>query len=308
MVDLRKTPLNLLPTSTNRLNCQEPVTPRIAALTILTLIAFASNSILCRLALADGSIDAASFTLIRLMSGAVMLSLIALLRHKRGQLDGGGSWISGALLFGYAAAFSFAYLNLSAGTGGLILFASVQFTMIGWGIAKGERPNWMEWLGLAVALAGLLMLVAPGLNAPSPAGAVLMLIAGVSWGCYSLCGRGASDPALATTENFIKAVPFACVLLAFGMSQLHALPKGVLLAIVSGAVTSGLGYVLWYSVLPSLTATRAAIAQLAVPAIVAIGGVLLLSEHVDLRFAIASAMMLGGVALALATRVKPKGS
>jgi len=274
---------------------------RIAILTLLTLLAFAANSILCRLALANHSIDAATFSLIRLASGAVVLaSLSGGLRKKSPW--GNGSWLSGFLLFAYAAAFSFAYLNLTAGTGGLILFGSVQFTMIGIGIWKGERPTAMEWIGLVVAQVGLVILVFPGLHAPAPLGALLMAAAGISWGLYSLRGRSAKDPTLATADNFLRSLPFALAVAAIAFSQAHAAPYGIVLAILSGAVTSGLGYVLWYSVLPHLTATRAAITQLAVPAIVAIEGVLFLSEQIHLRFVLASAMMLGGVAMAVLQR------
>lgn len=271
---------------------------RIALLTVLTLIAFAMNSILCRLALANSSIDAASFTLIRLTSGAITLAVLSPITKKRNAWNH-GSWVSGALLFAYAAAFSYSYLKLSAGTGGLILFGSVQFTMIGIGIFKGERPGLLEWLGLAIALGGLVILMAPGLHAPAPVGAALMVAAGCAWGLYSLRGRGAKEPVLATSDNFLKSVPFAIITAAIAYGQTHATGYGVTLAIVSGAITSGIGYVLWYSVLPHLTATRAAISQLAVPALVAIMGVVALSEQVSPRFLIASALMLGGVAMAV---------
>ncbi len=259
------------------------------------------NSVLCRIALSHASIDAASFTAIRLISGAIFLALLATL-VRRDSTSGHGSWISGLCLFAYAAAFSFAYISLSAGTGGLILFATVQFTMIGIGIWKGERPTGIECLGLAVALAGLLVLVAPGLQSPSPVGALLMATAGIAWGVYSLRGRSAKDPALATAENFIRSVPFVVILAAVFLPRAHVSPAGIGLAVASGAITSGLGYILWYTVLPHLTATRAAITQLAVPAIVTILGVLVLSEPVTGRFAIAATLMLGGVALAVVQR------
>lgn len=271
---------------------------RIAILTLLTLVAFGLNSILCRLALANDSIDAASFTLIRLASGAISLAVLSFTLRKRSPV-GQGSWVSGALLFGYATAFSFAYTNLSAGTGGLILFGCVQFTMIGIGVWKGERPGLVEWIGLVIAQTGLIVLVAPGLHAPAPLAALLMAGAGVAWGLYSLRGKSAKDPALATADNFLRSVPFALVVAAIAFPHIHLATRGIVLAAISGAITSGMGYVLWYSVLPHLTATRAAITQLAVPALVAIMGVLVLSEQVHLRFALASTMMLGGVALAV---------
>ena len=278
------------------------LTPRILLLTLLTLVAFGSNSILCRLALADGSIDAGSFTAIRLASGAVFLALLHLALGKRDILRPGGGWVSGFFLFAYAAGFSFAYLELSAGTGGLILFGTVQFTMIGWGILKGERPGVLEWVGLAVAHIGLVVLVAPGLHAPSPLGAALMATAGISWGAYSLRGRSACEPGLATGANFLWSVPFAVVLFVVFMGQAQATPKGLALAAVSGAITSAPTYVLWYWLLPRLTAARAAISQLAVPAIVAIAGVLFLGEALSMRLVLASLMMLGGVALAVGSK------
>ncbi len=285
------------------------MTYRLLLLTVLTLTAFASNSVLCRLALVDGSIDAASFTWIRLVSGAIVLVLVASAIHKKTPW-GSGSWLSGLLLFSYAAAFSYSYINISAGTGGLILFGCVQFTMIAVGIAKGERPGLREWLGLAIALIGLLVLVSPGLHAPPPISALLMAMSGVSWGFYSLRGRSVKEPTLATGDNFIRAVPFALVLGAVAWPQSHAEPKGIVLAITSGAITSGLGYVLWYSVLPHLTAARAAITQLAVPALVAIGGVLFLAEVASLRLVIATVLLLGGVAMAVLRRrvAKPESS
>jgi drug/metabolite transporter (DMT)-like permease len=280
------------------------MTGRIAVLTVLTLFAFALNSILCRLALSNHLIDAASFTLVRLASGAAMLGILSFTIRKSSPL-GQGSWTSGFLLFAYAAAFSFAYLNLSAGTGGLILFGCVQFTMIGVGVAKGERPGWGEWLGIVVAQIGLVVLVAPGLHAPAPVAALLMAAAGVSWGFYSLRGKTAKDPTLATADNFLKAVPFAILVGAAGLPTLNASAGGIGLAVLSGAVTSGLGYVLWYSVLPHLAATKAAVCQLAVPAIVAILGVVALAEQTTPRFFLASALLLGGVALAVLKKRAP---
>ena len=281
---------------------------RIFLLTLLTLVAFASNSILCRLALADRTIDAALFTAIRLVSGALLLVVADVARRRATASESGGNWLSGALLFGYAAGFSFAYLQLSAGTGGLILFGTVQLTMIGWGIWKGERPSLIEWCGLILAQVGLVILVAPGLHAPSPIGAILMAIAGISWGAYSLRGRHATDPGHATRLNFVWSVPFALVLLlCSSVAGLQASLKGVLLAVVSGAVTSAPAYMLWYLILPKLTAARAAISQLAVPAIVAIAGVLFLNESISFRLLAASALMLGGVALAICTKQKLLG-
>lgn len=274
------------------------MTPKIALLTLLTLVAFASNSILCRLALASDSIDAGLFTLVRIVSGAVALIILSY-AHKRKSPVGSGNWISGALLFSYAAAFSYAYINLSAGTGGLLLFGTVQFTMIGVGIYRGERPSILEWLGLIAAQAGLVVLVFPGLHAPSAIGSALMIIAGISWGLYSLRGKTAKDSTLATADNFLRAMPFTLILGLVVFPQFHSSPSGIALAVVSGAITSGGGYVLWYSVLPHLSATRAAIAQLAVPAIVAILGVIVLAEQFNTRILLALILMLGGVGLAV---------
>jgi len=247
--------------------------------------------------------DAAGFTLIRLVSGAIALVVISFTLKKRSPI-GSGSWISGALLFSYAIAFSYAYINLSAGTGGLILFGTVQLTMIGVGIYGGERPSKLEWLGLLAAQVGLVVLVFPGLHAPSPMGSMLMVIAGLSWGLYSLRGKTAQDSTLATADNFIRSVPLAAVIAVVTFPQFHTSSYGVILAVISGAVTSGGGYVLWYSVLPHISATRAAITQLAVPALVAIMGVVALSEHIDARIVLAAILMLGGVALAVLSKNK----
>ena len=268
----------------------------------LALVGFAANSLLCRAALGAGSIDAASFTAIRIASGAIVLFALA-----RGQISGAGSWASGAALFGYAAAFSFAYLRLTTATGALILFACVQATMIGWGVIRGNRPAPLEWLGLAIAAAGLVALMLPGLAAPDPIGAALMASAGVCWGIYSLRGRGATRPLAATAANFVRAVPFAAALLLaipFGIdgSSVALTLRGAILAIASGAIASGLGYSLWYAALPALSPTRAAILQLTVPVLAAIGGVVVLGEVVGARLAGAAAAILGGVAIALVTK------
>lgn len=272
------------------------MTPRTLALVALTLVAFASNSLLCRLALRDGAIDWASFTAIRLAAGAVALWVIVVLPRRAGVLGGGNKRMAGALLV-YAIAFSYAYLELNAGTGALVLFGAVQATMIAAGMIAGERPTPWEWVGLAGAVGGLVYLVSPGLEAPSPIGAASMAIAGVAWGFYSLWGRGVADPATATAGNFVRAAPFA--LLPLAAVPLHASAPGIWLAVVSGALTSGIGYVIWYHALRNLTATRAAVVQLAVPIVAAFGGVVLLSEVVTLRLVLASVVTLGGVALAI---------
>lgn len=272
----------------------------LAMLCIAALCGFATNALLCRRALGSYAIDAASFTAIRLVSGAAVLALLA-----RGAARGAGSWASGAALFAYAATFSFAYLRLTTATGALILFGLVQVTMIGSGVARGERPRAREWLGIAVAVGGLVALTLPGLAAPDPLGAALMAIAGISWGVYSLRGHGAINPLAVTADNFARSLPLAGLLVIVVGAADGAVvisPAGALLAVVSGAVASGLGYSLWYAVLPQLTATRAAILQLSVPVLAAGGGALLLAEPVTLRFAVCSAATLGGVALAVISR------
>lgn len=273
-----------------------------AALTALALIAFAANSVFCRLALAEPIIDPASYTAVRLITGAVALWMIAAFRRKESFRKSGGSWISAAMLFLYAVTFSFAYISLSAGTGALILFAAVQITMIAVGLYTGERPAILEWLGLSVAIAGLIYLVSPGVTAPSAAGSVLMATAGIAWGIYSLRGRGASDPVRVTTDNFLRTVPLVVGLILVWLSTLTITPMGFLWAALSGSITSGAGYVLWYAALPHLTATRAATVQLAVPVLAAVGGVAVLSEAISLRLVISAVVILGGVGLAVSRR------
>jgi len=264
--------------------------------TVAALVAFAANSLLCRAALGGGGADAASFTLLRLASGAAVLFLLA--RTAGGAR--GGSWTSAAALFVYAAAFSFAYFFLSAGVGALLLFGAVQVTMIGAGIAAGERPAPSVWAGLVLALGGLVHLSLRGARVPSPGGTLLMLTAGVAWGVYSLRGRKAGPPLPATADNFRRAAPLAAVvwLVAWIGGSTHVTPNGAALAIVSGAITSGLGYVAWYAALPYLTAARAAVLQLSVPVLAAAGGVLLLGEVLTARLIVAGVAILAGIALA----------
>jgi drug/metabolite transporter (DMT)-like permease len=270
-----------------------------AALTVLALIAFAGNSVFCRLALAGPIIDPASYTAVRLITGAVTLWIIAAFRRKESFGKSGGSWISASMLFLYAVTFSFAYISLSAGTGALILFAAVQITMIAVGLYAGERPEILEWLGLFIAISGLIYLVSPGITAPSILGSLLMAIAGIAWGVYSLRGRGASDPVGVTTDNFLRTVPLVIGLILLWLSTLTITPMGFLWAALSGSITSGVGYVLWYAALPRLAATRAATVQLAVPVLAALAGVVILSEEISLRLVISSVAILGGVGLAV---------
>jgi len=271
---------------------------RTVALTALALVAFAGNSILCRMALGARLIDPAGFTAVRLGAGAAMLWLVTAARD-RGVPRLAGRWDSAAALFVYAAAFSLAYITLSAGTGALILFGAVQLTMILAGLRAGERPRPAEWAGLALAATGLVVLVRPGLAAPSPAGSALMALAGIAWGAYSLKGRGSTEPLRGTAGNFLRALPMAALMLLAARGGTAWEPRGVLLAVTSGALASGAGYAIWYAALPALTATRAALVQLLVPVLAAAGGVALLGEAVPLRLPVAAALVLGGVALAV---------
>ncbi len=270
---------------------------RLFALTSLAMIAFAGNSLLCRVALKHTSMDAASFTTIRLLCGAVMLGLVV--RMRRGTHAGSGNWLSAFALFAYAAGFSFAYVSLPAATGALLLFGAVQATMIGHGIWAGERLLRWQLVGLVLALGGLVGLLLPGLSAPPLHGSLLMLGAGVAWGVYSLRGKGAGDPTRVSAGNFLRAVPIAAALSVFmlnGMSLDHA---GFWYALASGALTSGIGYAIWYTALPALKATNAATVQLSVPLIAALGGIVFLGEPISLRIALASVAILGGIALVI---------
>ena len=272
------------------------------ALTLAALTGFAANSLLCRAALGAHRIDASSFTLVRLASGAIALALLVRLAPGRRAAASSGSWRAGAALFAYAIAFSFAYLRLGASVGALVLFPVVQTTMILGGLRSGERPRAMQWLGLGVAFAGLVALTLPGLTAPDPLGAGLMAVAGVAWGVYSLLGRGCANPLAATAENFMRSVPMAALASLLTLSLLLTSPRGLALAVASGALTSGIGYSLWYAALRTLGATRAAIVQLAVPVLTALGGVALLGESVTTRLVIAGTAILAGVALAVVRR------
>ncbi len=279
---------------------------RLFVLVGLTMIAFAGNSLLCRLALRNTSIDAASFTAIRLVAGAIALWLIVRL-HDAARTDAathvdGSNWLSAFALFAYAVAFSFAYISLSAGTGALLLFGAVQATMIGWGLYRGERFRPGQVAGLLLAFAGLVGLMLPGISAPSLQGSVLMLGAGVAWGVYSLRGRGAGDATNTTAGNFLRSLPFAAALVVAALPWSSLDPAGIYYAIASGALTSGVGYAIWYTALKGLKATHAATVQLSVPVIAALGGVLFLDEQVTLRLLIAAAAILGGIALVVLGR------
>ena len=273
-------------------------------LALAALLCFAANSILARLALRNGQIDAASFTAIRLAAGALALWLLLLARGSSLRLGGRGAWIAALFLFLYAAPFSFAYVELSAGTGALLLFGAVQLTMIGAGLGGGERPHWREWLGLAVALAGLVYLNLPGLSAPDPLGAALMALAGIAWGLYSLRGRSATAPLAETAHSFLLATPLGLLLAAAGSGRAHLSGVGIACAVASGALASAGGYAAWYSVLPRLSATRAGTLQLAVPVLAALAGVLLLGERLSPRLVGSAIAILGGVGLAISCRAR----
>jgi drug/metabolite transporter (DMT)-like permease len=263
---------------------------------------FAANSLLARFALRTNAIDAGSFAAVRIVSGAAALALLLLFRREPVTTAlKHGSWRATIALSVYAFVFAYAYLSLSAGTGALVMFATVQITMLGVGIARGHRPKLVEWIGLALAFGGLLYLASPGITAPSPTGVLLMAASGVAWGCYSLAARGVRSPAGATAGNFMGAVPFAlaAILCVWTAGQAHATWHGIVLAAISGAISSGLGYTIWYAAAKNLTPSLAAIVQLTVPVLTATAGVLLLGEQLTWRLLLSSCAILGGVALAL---------
>jgi drug/metabolite transporter (DMT)-like permease len=272
---------------------------RILICTVLALLAFAGNSLLCRAALAHTRIDAASFTTVRLLSGAIVLWL--LVRLRTGARAGGGDWLSALALFAYAAGFSFSYLHLTAAAGALLLFGAVQTTMIGFGLWSGERMRAPQIAGLILACAGLIGLLLPGLSAPPLAGALLMLGAGIAWGIYSLRGKRSGDPLQVTAGNFLRAAPLALALSVVLAPRASLDPAGIGYAVVSGALASGMGYAIWYTALPFLKSTTAATVQLSVPILAALGGVFFLGETMTARLLIASVAILGGIALVVLT-------
>ncbi len=273
---------------------------KVYLLTLLAMLAFAANSLLCRAALKHTGIDAASFTSVRIVSGALALWLIVRLRDAGAGV--GGNWPSAIALFVYAAGFSYAYVSLTAGTGALLLFGAVQATMIGYGLWRGERFSARQIAGLVVAAAGLYGLLSPGLAAPPLLGAALMLAAGAAWGVYSLRGRSAGDPTQVTGGNFVRAIPFAAALSAAALPWATLDGAGIAYAVASGALASGVGYAIWYTALRGLSATHAATVQLSVPAIAAVGGVAFLAEPITLRLLLSSIAILGGVALVIFDR------
>jgi drug/metabolite transporter (DMT)-like permease len=273
---------------------------RTSLFTLLALVAFASNSVLCRLALSRQAIDPVTFTAIRLLAGAITLAVIARARSNPPVGHTTGTWVAAGSLFVYALPFSLAYVSLPAGTGALLLFGAVQTTMMAAAIWRGEPLSMRRWIGLGAAIAGLIYLVLPGVSSPSLAGAALMLLAGVAWGLYSLAGRKTTDPIGQTATNFRLALPFAVLAWLLAMSSWHARADGVLLAVASGALASGIGYVCWYHALPALSRASASVVQLAVPPLAAVAGVLVLGEALSLRLGVATLLVIGGIATVLA--------
>lgn len=263
--------------------------------TFIALIAFAANSVLCRLALGNQTIDAPGFTIIRLLSGALVLAIVLKVSHKGTIVKSKGSWYSSIMLFLYAVTFSFAYITLDTGTGALILFGAVQITIILMSIYSGNKLYLLEWIGVIIAFIGFVYLILPGVNTPSISGFILMTVAGIAWGIYTLNGRFSKNPLLDTTYNFIRTVPLIIILLFVTIKNGHYSSEGIWLAIISGGITSGIGYTIWYVALGGLTHTQAAVVQLLVPVIAAFGGVLFVSEKITSRLSIASLLILGGI-------------
>ena len=268
-------------------------------LTALALIAFAANSILCRLALGEESIDASAYTIIRLISGIAILLIVLQFKNNKKNHKATGSWIAASMLFLYAATFSFAYITLDTGTGALILFAAVQLTMIIVALIKGDRLGMIVWIGVLLAFGGFIYLVMPGVSTPSLIGLILMTIAGIAWGVYSLMGKDSADSLADTAYNFTRTLPLLIIMLMVSVPYFELTTRGIVLAIISGAIASGLGYVIWYSALNGLSATQAAVVQLTVPVLAAMGGVVFMSEVITLRLIVAAAMIVCGVAMVL---------
>lgn len=270
--------------------------------TTLALLAFAGNSVLCRLALGENTIDAASFTSIRLMAGIVVLVLILSAKKAKETTLSKGSWKAAFMLFLYAVAFSFAYVSLDTGVGALILFGAVQITMIVMGIIQGNRLHKLEWLGVIVAFSGFVYLVMPSLGTPSLLGFSLMTAAGIAWGFYTLFGKGSESPLNDTAYNFFRTLPFVAILIAATFQQADLTQKGIVLAVLSGGIASGVGYTIWYMALRGLSTTQAAVVQLLVPVIAAVGGVIFAHEAISPRLIISSLTVLGGILAVVLSR------
>jgi drug/metabolite transporter (DMT)-like permease len=270
---------------------------KIIASTIFALLAFAANSVLCRLALGDNAIDASSFTIIRLLSGIIILILVLQLTRKPNEIKpkSKGSWLAAGMLFIYAIAFSFGYISLDTGTGALILFGAVQITMIMASVISGNKLHFTEWGGLIIAFSGFVYLIVPSLVTPSFKGFILMAVSGIAWGLYTLAGRTSKNPLSDTAYNFMRTSPFILILIIFGLNDAHITPMGILLAVLSGAVASGIGYFVWYIALRGLSVTQAAVVQLFVPVIAAAGGIVFANELITLRLVESSALVLGGI-------------
>ena len=271
-------------------------------LTTLALIAFAANSVLCRMALGENTIDASSFTVIRLLSGVLVLLAIVKITHSKKSLSSTGSWLAGMMLFLYAITFSFAYMTLETGSGALILFGSVQITMIFLSLFSGNRLHLSEWIGLSIAFIGFVYLVLPGVTAPSITGFILMSVAGIAWGIYTLKGRGSDDPILDTSSNFLRTLPFVILLAITAVNTAEYSIEGIVFAVLSGGIASGIGYTIWYSALGGLSVTQAAVVQLSVPVIAALGGVIFVSETLTRRLTLSALMILGGILLVVLGR------
>jgi drug/metabolite transporter (DMT)-like permease len=279
---------------------------RIFVLTAATMIAFAANALLCRAALRGGALDVVSFTVIRIVSGAAVLAAIVRVRNGPGQILTAGSWYSAVVLIVYAITFSLAYVRIGASTGALLLCGAVQLTMLTGALLNREHPTLRQWIGFATAAIGLVMVNLPSLDPPSPVGAALMIASGVAWGMYSLHGRGATRPVAANAGTFLRSLPFVAVLAAVGFAMSpHLTGRGVIFAVASGGVATGLGYVTWYAVMPSLGAARGAIVQLATPVLATLGAVVLLDEPLARHVVFGGAVLLGGLALALWRPVPP---
>ena len=281
---------------------------KIIASTVFALFAFAANSVLCRLALGSGAIDAASFTTIRLLSGITILFLLIQFTRQLQKSDAKtkvktkGSWLSAIMLFIYAVAFSFGYISLDTGTGALILFGAVQITMILSNVVSGIKLHWSEWLGLVIAFAGFVYLILPSVTTPSLTGFILMSISGMAWAFYTLLGRKSTNALNDTAFNFLRTSPFIFILMLFSLNSLHISESGFMLAVLSGAIASGVGYFVWYIALAGLSVTQAAVLQLFVPIIAAVGGVIFTSELITVRLIESSALVLGGILMVILGR------
>lgn len=264
-------------------------------LTGLALIAFAANSVLCRLALGNEAIDPSSFTVIRLLSGTIVLLIIISATRNTTRLSSKGSWTASFMLFLYAVTFSYAYVSLDTATGALILFGSVQITMILLSLISGSRLHITEWTGVVIAFTGFIYLILPGINTPSVIGFILMTVAGIAWGIYTLKGFDSKSPLMDTAYNFLRTTPLVVLLAIFTMNNINYSSEGIVLALLAGGVTSGIGYTIWYIALDGLSSTQAAVLQLSVPVIAALGGVIFVSEAITFRLTISAAMVLGGI-------------